>query len=303
MKCLPNRVVRVLFAVSFLAAFFAFSASAQIPKSSEETEVAIIKQSASQHFGCRRIENEVVDEEKFKKIIAAKECSPAEPLEVDFTRQTLISYHISGDCFVYGTAKVFRHDGAKKYKVRIKNVGGGCRAAGSFQGWLVIEKIPAGYAVEFTETRVDGRAETEEKIVSIVDLKASPETLETRQIDLKRCIPIYRQNQFVIKDRETYLKAMYETDRERCLKQVEKIDFARYTLLGIDINSGYCRYPDGLQYETVKAAENKQYLVNISYIDPRGAVCRAMSEYDLWLLVPKLPAGYEVKFEVKAREQ
>lgn len=138
--------------------------------------------------------------------------------------------------------------------------------------------------------------------VSVLEEKASPEILETRQIDLKDCIQTYRRDRFVIKDNEAYLKAIRDdASRERCLKTIEKIDFDRHTLLGIEINSGYCRYPDGLQYQTVKDTEKKQYLLDISYIDPRNSVCRAYSQYDLWLFVPKLPADYEVKFEVNAR--
>jgi hypothetical protein len=242
----------------------------------------------------------VIDEETFKKIIADKECTSNEPFKVDFTKQTLIGYHVHGDCFVSATARVFRRESEKKYQVRVKKIWGGCRAAGSYQDWLVIEKIPAGYAVEFTETRVDRLDKSNEESVTVSNLKSPPQILDTRAIDLKGCIQTYRQSQYLIKDYETYLKAMYDTDRQRCLKAVEKIDFNRHTLLGIEINSGYCGYPFGLQYKTFKDVENKQFLVNISYIEPRGT-CRAYSQYDLWLLVPKLPDSYEVKFEVMGK--
>jgi hypothetical protein len=301
MKSLSNRFIRRLFAVSILAACGAFSASAQISKTNEETEVPIIKQFRSPSFRCIRTENAVIDEETFKKIIADKECTSNEPFKVDFAGQTLIGYHVHGDCFVSATARVFRRESEKKYQVRVKKIWGGCRAAGSYQSWLVIEKIPAGYAVEFTETTVDRLGKSDEENVSVDDLKTPPKSLETREIDLKGCLPIYRQSQLVIKDNETYLKAMHDTDRKRCLKEVEKIDFKRHALLGIEINSGYCGYPLGLRYETVKDVEKRQYVVNISYLDPRGSVCRAYSQYDLWLLVPKLPDGYEVKFEVMGK--
>lgn len=301
-----NRLVEFLLVVSLLVVCGAFSANAQPRKTADEREVPIIKQiglrnRSSLSFKCRLAGNEVIDEEKFKKIIADKACLSGEPLKVDFGKQTLIGYGVGGDCFVTATARVFRSESAKKYKVRIRNIWGGCRAAGSFQGWLVIEKIPAGYTVEFTETRADWRKDSEQEIVSGFETKASPEILETRAIDLKGCLPLYRQSAIIIKDAEAYLKAMYDTERERCLKAIEKIDFDRHALLGIEINSGYCGYPLGLQYETVKEVERKRYLVNISYIEPRAS-CRAYSQYDLWLLVPKLPDGYEVKFEDKARQ-
>lgn len=126
--------------------------------------------------------------------------------------------------------------------------------------------------------------------------------METRRIDLKGCIQISRGQQLVIKDNETYLKTIRgDASLDWCLKNLEKIDFGKHALVGIEINSGYCRIPLGLRYQAYKDADKKQYLLSISYIDPRGAVCRALSQYDLWLLVPKLPAGYEVKFDVKAK--
>jgi hypothetical protein len=126
--------------------------------------------------------------------------------------------------------------------------------------------------------------------------------LETRAFEMKDCIQMYRQNQFVITDNETYLKTIRsDASRDRCLKKLEKIDFSKHTLLGIEINSGYCEIPLGLTYQTVRDKAKKQYLVGISYLDPQGSFCRAYSQYDLWMLVPRLPEGYEVKFEVKAR--
>jgi hypothetical protein len=131
---------------------------------------------------------------------------------------------------------------------------------------------------------------------------ASAQTLETRPYEMKGCIRTIYNKQFVIKDNEAFLKAVRnDASRERCLEDLEKIDFSKHTLLGIEINSGYCRAPVGLEYQTLKDETKKQYVVEVSYTDPQGSGCRALSQYDLWLLVPKLPDNYEVKFEVKAK--
>jgi hypothetical protein len=79
---------------------------------------------------------------------------------------------------------------------------------------------------------------------------------------------------------------------------VEKIDFGKHSLLGININSGYCGIPLDLKYEAFRDDNKQQYLLSISYTEPRGT-CRAISSYDLWVLVPKMPDAYEVKFEEK----
>jgi uncharacterized protein YbdZ (MbtH family) len=301
-----NRIAKFLFAAAFLIFAGAFSA-AQTP-AIQETEIPVIKKFGSGYFECRQKENSVIDEEKFKKIILDQECSSLEKaLKVDFTKHTLITFGVGGDCLVHAAARVFRSDAAKKYNVRIKNISGGCRAAGSYQAWLVIEKIPAGYNVEFDVTYIDERTELGDPEFWFFPSKRSPEeksaaTLETRPIDLKGCIQTIFNTQFVIEDNETYLKTIrHDASRKWCLKNLEKIDFGKHTLLGKSIDSGYCRRPKGLEYKVFKDDDAKRYFLDISYDDPRGAVCRAMSQYDLWLLVPKLPAGYEVKFEVKAK--
>jgi hypothetical protein len=299
--------VKLLFVVLFLTFANAFFANAQT-STMQETEVPVIKKFGLGNFQCYLRENAVIDEEKFKKILADKECASLEKaLKVDFTKHTLLAFGFGGDCFGSAKVKVFRHDAAKKYNVRIKNIWGGCRAAGSFQAWLLIEKIPAGYAVEFSYIQVNDRNASGDGEFSFLSDKRSPEeqsaaTLETRPIDLKDCIQTIYNKQFVIKDNATYLKTIrHDASRKGCLKNLEKIDFSKYTLLGKSIDSGYCRRPEGLEYKAFKDAAAKQYLLGISYDDPRGSVCRALSQYDLWLLVPKLPADYEVKFEVKAR--
>jgi hypothetical protein len=277
----------------------------------EGAEVPIIKKFGARRTSCVTEKNGVIDEEKFRQIAARKDCANLGPrLDVDFQQETLIGFKVYGDCFVRAAAKVFRHDHAKKYTVRIKNISGGCRATGAFQGWLVVEKTRPGYEVEFVETRIDFNEEiSDDEEISFLTLQTAQKTkpvsvleiLQTGSIDLKGCIQTVFNQQFVIKDRETYLKTIRrDASRDWCLENLEKIDFDKNTLLGLEINSGYCGLPAGLKYQTVKNEAEKQYRLTISYIDPQGQVCRALSQYDLWLLVPKLPAGYAVIFDLKA---
>lgn len=269
----------------------------------EETEVPVLKEIRSGNWECVQRENSVVSKEDFRTILVDTRCKNLKKtLEVDFEKQTLISFSVRGDCFVSGNGKIFRSDAGKKYTVKISTRPGGCRAAGSYQRWLVIDKIPDDYKVEFVESKTE-YAEGDEKDIFRFYAADATKELETRSIDLKGCIQTVFDKRFVIKDEETYLKTVRgDASRDFCLKNVEKIDFAKHTLLGIEINSSYCKTPRGLEYKTYRDAFGKQYLLYVSYIDPQGSTCRALSQYDLWLLVPKLPENYEVKFEVKARE-
>lgn len=100
----------------------------------------------------------VIDEEVFRKLVAprpqtarhrsADRCAFLKSLKVDFSKHSLLVYRVSGDCFIRGTAKVTRDDTARKYTLSITKVYGGCRAAGSFEGWLVVDKLLPDHTVE-----------------------------------------------------------------------------------------------------------------------------------------------------------
>lgn len=294
-----KRFVKLLLIVISLC--YTISSQAQ---PTETKEVMIHQQIGSRYFRCFIAKNMVYDNESFKTLMADKECSMARILKVDFTKQSLIGYRIGGDCFMQATFKVFRNDSTKTYQVKIFNYWGGCRAGGTYVGWLVIDKIPNDYKVEFSQVLTENLRDNSDKFISDNSLAKQSEfqTLESREIDLKGCIPTYFNKQFVIKDEATYLKAIRnDASRERCVKDVEKIDFEKNSLLGIEINSGYCRRPLGLEFQVIKDEKSKEYLFNISYDDPKGSTCRALSQYDLWILVPKVPVGFEVKFEVKPK--
>lgn len=126
-------------------------------------------------------------------------------------------------------------------------------------------------------------------------------TVETGKVDLKGCIQMFGSERFVINSKADYLEYIRkDVQRDECTKNAENLDFEKYTYLGLEINSGYCRRPIGLRFSTEKDPLKKQYTLNVSYEDPQGAVCRARSQYDLWVSIPKIPEIYEVDFKVTA---
>ena len=269
-----------------------------------ETEVPLLQNSGSISARCYSLENAVYDEQKFNNLTSAENCSnPKTILNIDFTKQTLIGYQVRGDCQVHGFGKVFRNESAKTYQVKITTIFGSCRASGQISGWLIIDKIPAEYKVEFSEFKVDGLRNELNRVEfeNSTPKKDNAEILESREIDLKGCIQTIFTRQFVIKDEATYLKTIRnDASRDFCLKNLEKIDFTKNSLLGLEINSGYCERPSGLKFQVIKDEKAKNYLFNIVY-DPKGAICRALSQYDLWVIVQKIPDGFEVKFDVEAK--
>lgn len=280
---------------------FAFPTQAQ---TEETTEVKIHQKIGSRYFRCFLGANKVYDEESLKKIASNKDCSAVNLLKVDFNKQSLIGYRVGGDCFMRADSKVFRNERTKTYQVKIFNHWGGCRAGGSFVGWAVVDKIPDDYKVEFSVILVERWTDNIDKFIldNALPTKDNHQVLVSREIDLKGCIHTHSGKQFIIKDEATYLKTIRnDGSRDHCLKNLEKIDFEKNSLLGLEINSGYCRRPIGLEFQVLKDETTKEYQFNIDYTDPKGSVCRALSQYDLWVLVPKIPDGFTVKFDVQPK--
>ena len=148
----------------------------QIPASS--TELAEVKiplihtvNSRKPGFGyCgtySRTVGPVVSEDEFRDILQGRpdasdkdRCAFLSRLKVDFNQHTVLTYRVNGDCFVSARAQVFRNDSSRRYVLRITKRYGGCRAAGSFEEWLVIEKIRPDYEVEVQLFAQDESGET-----------------------------------------------------------------------------------------------------------------------------------------------
>jgi len=135
-----------------------------------------------------------------------------------------------------------------------------------------------------------------------IPANAQENVLESRQYDAKGCLQMPAWNKDAVRNETEFLKRVRnDASREKCLKDLEKIDFEKNHLFGVNINSGYCRSPLGLKFTATKDVENKAFVVNISYIKPNG-VCRALSSYNLWIVLPKPPSDYLARYEITELE-
>lgn len=161
MKRLPERIIKTfLFILILIVCFVSYLKAQILEKSPDDKEVPIIPKIGSRYYHCY-FDNGVYDETRFNKLIALKRCEYAGAfLKPDFNTQTLIGYQVGGDCFMSVSVKVMRNDKQKKYRVAITNYWGRCRAGGTFEGWLIIEKIPADYTLEFHEIKSDARTKS-----------------------------------------------------------------------------------------------------------------------------------------------
>ena len=137
-------------------------------------------------------------------------------------------------------------------------------------------------------------------LIACADLAVSAQVLETKPLYLNDCIQIFGEEGLVIKTEADYLRAVRVDDRrDECLESIEKVDFNKYSLIGVSLKTGYCRTPAGFRYQVEKSRHEKAYLLNIRYIEPQGKVCRVPRNFELCILVPKLPDSYQVRFDIK----
>jgi hypothetical protein len=115
----------------------------------------------------------------------------------------------------------------------------------------------------------------------------------------------------IVNDEHTLQAFVHEVPNRYCRQKPlfqEGIDFNAQTLLGIRINTHWCTLkptPESVTYRVLKDQARKQYLFVVSYGGPNteGSACAALSlPYHLFVLVPKLPQGYRVTFEVRPHQ-
>jgi hypothetical protein len=253
---------------------------------------------------CYLREDGVYTEAKLKPLLENPKCAEEiRALHVDFARHTLVAYRARSDCHMRIRIKIFRGDTDKKYLVIINNIYGGCRAGGSREGWIVLDKMPADYTLEMKEVRVDrihGVNPDEEKFYFPKQPSGiKPELLESREIDVKGCLALDRQSQWIfIKDE--FLQTALEGKSAECktLFKGLAIDFDKYTLAGYNVNTGHCSRPASLAQKVYKDFDEKRYRMEISFDKPLGS-CHALVWHPLWVLAPKLPADHGFEFELK----
>lgn len=231
-------------------------------------------------------------------------------LDVDHQKESLIYYHAGSDCHMRVAINVFRVDSEQKYKFILNNIYGGCRAGGWRSGFVVIDKIPPGYSLEMHEVRIDrihGPIREESFAFPLPPSVTKRESLETRQVYLADCLPLTGQSQWILRSREHIERALADKPNStKCLDRIDDLDLdlSTHMLAGFSFASGYCWRPAGLELSAVSETSSdpteNRFVVTASFDEPR-VPCRAWNTWPVWLIVPRLPDGYRMSFEAKAR--
>lgn len=300
-----TRLALFIGAVLFIV-FGSFTTYAQLPAGYFEIQgkrPAISPFDERGYGGCFLVDGGIVDEAMLKPLMERKECADEiKALAVDLKKETLIAYRVGGDCHMSIRHKLFRNDDEKKLLLVVNNLYGGCRAGGSRKGWIVLDKLPADYTLDIKIVRVDkihginaenpGEFKFPKQPSNI-----KPVLMESREVDMKGCLPMTGQSRWILSKGE-HLKEALDTslkDKE-CREHFASlaIDFDKYVLAGYNLRTGHCSAPP-VQAKIYNDAGENRYIIDFEYDEPRGS-CHALIYHPVWLLVPRVLETYSFEF-------
>lgn len=145
--------MRILFSLFIAAAFVPFAAC-QVSGQQIWESVPFRALPSPEPFFCTPSRNAHVSSVELARLWSHERCAELEKPQLDFSKESLISYHAGGDCHMRLMIDVLVDHSAKEYLVEIVNIWGRCRAGGGRRGWLVIDKVPNDYFVEFREIQI-----------------------------------------------------------------------------------------------------------------------------------------------------
>ncbi|NNE66540.1 MAG: hypothetical protein HKN33_08225 [Pyrinomonadaceae bacterium] len=280
------RVVGILFLLIFAGFVY--------PQAEENRDVLIYTGYQSRSFGCF-VKNEVVDVNRLNNLRKDRDCANFPVAEyIDFDKYSIVTYTMRGDCKISGSATITVDQSARLYTVHLSNYWGRCRSGGSLSGWLQISKIPEGYDVEFEENKIGGPP--------VKEGLSTQGLVESEESDLKGCVQLGLNDRKYISSESEYL-AWIRKDAQAapCKTMTGNLDFSKYAYFGINLNTGYCRRPDELDFRVREFGGSRNYLVAISYRKPVG-ICRALSQYQLWIRLPQTTQKYSTVVRIHRRK-
>ena len=104
----------------------------------------------------------------------------------------------------------------------------------------------------------------------------------------KGCVSLHLNQQSLIIKNQQELEGVVRKDasRDRCLRGLPQINWDEYLLVGNSISSGSCFRPVGLASTYTYNKESNTIDLDIEYAKDQP-LCRALSKYNYWLLLPK----------------
>jgi len=113
-------------------------------------------------------------------------------------------------------------------------------------------------------------------------------------IDFGTCIPqTLPQQEYIVQSNSEY-QLLLNSSVCQNYTTLPNIDFSQYTLLG-KFASGQCKVT--FKRQVTKDEANLKYNFTV-YVFDKG-LCKRQGQSMNWVIVPKLPVGWTVKYEIK----
>ena len=109
------------------------------------------------------------------------------------------------------------------------------------------------------------------------------------------CFPDSAQDNYIIRDESTYRLMFNSSPTSLPTCSLPTIDFNNFDLLGLPAEGSGC---DIKYIRNVKRVENKQKYEYSVKVRTCG-LCKMLGTSDNWILVPKIPEGWSISFEVE----
>ncbi|REJ75327.1 MAG: hypothetical protein DWQ47_07530 [Acidobacteria bacterium] len=201
-----NRFPKIL-AAALAAAFLLSAATYTFPQAARE-RVPFKRLYNENSIFCSPSKNALVTKVQLEVLFSSERCENESSPEVEFDKQSLLSYRVGGDCMMKVAIDIQAVRSERKYLVFIENTWGGCRAGGVRRGWIVTEKIPDGYSVEFRELKIDDPENTLDALRPRLrktepDRRYFTREIQAKQIELHNCVSAAEGDPVVIRDRES----------------------------------------------------------------------------------------------------
>jgi len=135
-----------------------------------------------------------------------------------------------------------------------------------------------------------------EKVGAVTPEPASSNSLEIRKYEFAHCLSMSLEEDKTIIQDEQALKSRFQRS-PNCTMNKASVDFQRWTLIGrrFTIQGGCSMGRNSFMISVTQDTHRRVYLHTVT--TGRGsAPCAGSANLKNWVLVPKLPVGYQVEF-------
>ena len=170
---------------------------------------------------------------------------------------------------------------SEKYTVNIKRYAGGCKKEITYDGWLLTSKLKKRHEIEFLDEELDGLPKNYFFKYFTYDSYYAPR-LSSEPIDFADCVPVSVSSTKVVNSKTDLIASMgSKANLEECKQLSESLNFRKYTYIGANVSTGYCKNPNIWSTNFTEYAGSRLLVLTVTFLKPTET-CRALSRHTFW---------------------